>query len=184
MVSELDKDNNLVWIDLEMTGLEDEHLIIEIATIVTNGDLEEVAEGPSIAIKRSAQEMQNINEWSKEQHQKSGLLNHVANSLISINDAENQTLEFLANWVEPGKSPICGNSIGTDRRFIRREMPRLDQFLHYRMVDVSTIKELVKRWYPAKELPEKQSNHLALDDIRESIEELRWYRTTFFKESI
>ena len=184
MVSELDKDNNLVWIDLEMTGLEDEHLIIEIATIVTNGDLEEVAEGPSIAIKRSAQEMQNINEWSKEQHQKSGLLNHVANSLISINDAENQTLEFLANWVEPGKSPICGNSIGTDRRFIRREMPRLDKFLHYRMVDVSTIKELVKRWYPAKELPEKQSNHLALDDIRESIEELRWYRTTFFKESI
>lgn len=184
MVSELDKDNNLVWIDLEMTGLEDEHLIIEIATIVTNGDLEEVAEGPSIAIKRSAQEMQNINEWSKEQHQKSGLLNHVANSSISINDAENQTLEFLANWVEPGKSPICGNSIGTDRRFIRREMPRLDQFLHYRMVDVSTIKELVKRWYPAKELPEKQSNHLALDDIRESIEELRWYRTTFFKESI
>ena len=184
MVSELDKDNNLVWIDLEMTGLEDEHLIIEIATIVTNGDLEEVAEGPSIAIKRSSLEMQNINEWSKEQHQKSGLLNHVANSLISINDAENQTLEFLANWVEPGKSPICGNSIGTDRRFIRREMPRLDKFLHYRMVDVSTIKELVKRWYPAKELPEKQSNHLALDDIRESIEELRWYRTTFFKESI
>ena len=171
MVSELDKDNNLVWIDLEMTGLEDEHLIIEIATIVTNGDLEEVAEGPSIAIKRSAQEMQNINEWSKEQHQKSGLLNHVANSLISINDAENQTLEFLANWVEPGKSPICGNSIGTDRRFIRREMPRLDKFLHYRMVDVSTIKELVKRWYPAQELPEKQSNHLALDDLRESIEE-------------
>ena len=184
MVSESDKSNNLVWIDLEMTGLEDEHLIIEIATIVTNGDLEEVAEGPSIAIKRSSQEMQNINEWSKEQHQKSGLLNHVANSLISINDAENQTLEFLANWVEPGKSPICGNSIGTDRRFIRREMPRLDKFLHYRMVDVSTIKELVKRWYPAKELPEKQSNHLALDDIRESIEELRWYRTTFFKESI
>ena len=184
MVSELDKDNNLVWIDLEMTGLEDEHLIIEIATIVTNGDLEEVAEGPSIAIKRRSLEMQNINEWSKEQHQKSGLLNHVANSLISINDAENQTLEFLANWAEPGKSPICGNSIGTDRRFIRREMPRLDKFLHYRMVDVSTIKELVKRWYPAKELPEKQSNHLALDDIRESIEELRWYRTTFFKESI
>ena len=114
MVSELDKDNNLVWIDLEMTGLEDEHLIIEIATIVTIGDLEEIAEGPSIAINRSSLEMQNINEWSKEQHQQSGLLDRVVNSSISINEAENKTLEFLENWIEPGKSPICGNSIGSD----------------------------------------------------------------------
>ena len=184
MVSKLDKVNNLVWIDLEMTGLEDEHLIIEIATIVTNGDLEEIAEGPSIAIKRTPFEMQNINEWSKEQHEKSGLLDRVSNSSVSIYAAESETLAFLENWVESGRSPICGNSIGTDRRFIRREMPRLDKFLHYRMVDVSTIKELAKRWYPTKELPEKQSKHLALDDIRESIEELRWYRKTFFKEEM
>ncbi|MEC7836505.1 MAG: oligoribonuclease, partial [Chloroflexota bacterium] len=120
MVSELDKVNNLVWIDLEMTGLEDEHLIIEIATIVTNGNLEEIAEGPSIAIKRTPFEMQNINEWSKEQHEKSGLLDRVSNSSVSIYAAESETLAFLENWVEAGRSPICGNSIGTDRRFIRR----------------------------------------------------------------
>ena len=111
-------------------------------------------------------------------------MDRVSNSSVSIYAAESETLAFLENWVESGRSPICGNSIGTDRRFIRREMPRLDKFLHYRMVDVSTIKELAKRWYPTKELPEKQSKHLALDDIRESIEELRWYRKTFFKEEM
>ena len=184
MVSKLDKDNNLVWIDLEMTGLEDDHLIIEIASIVTNGNLEELAEGPSLAINRSISEMQNINDWSKEQHYKSGLLKRVTESTVTISAAENQTLAFLKKWVSPGQSPICGNSIGTDRRFIRREMPQLDNFLHYRMIDVSTVKELARRWYPQTDLPEKEGKHLALEDIRESIEELRWYRKTFFNTEI
>ena len=184
MVSESDKSNNLVWIDLEMTGLEDEHVILEIASIVTDGELRELAVGPTFAIKRNSTEIKNINEWSREQHQKSGLLDRVSKSAVTITDAEEQTLRFLEQWVENGKSPICGNSIGTDRRFIRREMPLLDKFLHYRMVDVSTIKELCKRWYPEKNLPEKESKHLALDDIRETIEELRWYRKTFFNAGI
>jgi oligoribonuclease len=184
MISNLDKDNNLVWIDLEMTGLEDDHLIIEIASIVTNGNLEELAEGPSLAINRSISEMQNINDWSKEQHHKSGLLKRVTESTVTISAAENQTLTFLEKWVSVGQSPICGNSIGTDRRFIRREMPQLDKFLHYRMIDVSTIKELGRRWYPKADLPEKEGAHLALEDIRESIEELRWYRKTFFNTEI
>lgn len=184
MVSKLDKDNNLVWIDLEMTGLEDDHLIIEIASIVTNGNLEELAEGPSLAINRSISEMQNINDWSKEQHYKSGLLKRVTESTVTISVAENQTLAFLKKWVSAGQSPICGNSIGTDRRFIRREMPQLDNFLHYRMIDVSTVKELARRWYPQTDLPEKEGKHLALEDIRESIEELRWYRKTFFNTEI
>ena len=184
MVSKLDKDNNLVWIDLEMTGLEDDHLIIEIASIVTNGNLEELAEGPSLAINRSISEMQNINDWSKEQHYKSGLLKRVTESTVTISVAENQTLAFLKKWVSAGQSPICGNSIGTDRRFIRREMPQLDNFLHYRMIDVSTVKELARRWYPQTDLPEKEGKHLALEDIRESIEELRWYRKTFFYTEI
>jgi oligoribonuclease len=184
MVSNLDKDNNLVWIDLEMTGLEDDHLIIEIASIVTNGNLEELAEGPSLAINRSISEMQNINDWSKEQHHTSGLLKRVTESTVTISAAENQTLTFLKKWVSVGQSPICGNSIGTDRRFIRREMPQLDKFLHYRMIDVSTIKELARRWYPKADLPEKEGAHLALEDIRESIEELRWYRKTFFNTEI
>ena len=184
MVSKLDKDNNLVWIDLEMTGLEDDHLIIEIASIVTNGNLEELSEGPSLAINRSISEMQNINEWSKEQHYKSGLLKRVTESTVTISAAENQTLAFLKKWVSAGQSPICGNSIGTDRRFIRREMPQLDNFLHYRMIDVSTVKELARRWYPQTDLPEKEGKHLALEDIRESLEELRWYRKTFFNTEI
>ncbi len=176
------EDSNMIWVDLEMTGLENDHVIIEIATIVTDANLTELAVGPVIAIKRSDMELRNINEWSLEQHTKSGLLDRVRASTESLAMAERTTLDFLETWANPGASPICGNSIATDRRFIRKEMPKLDSFLHYRMVDVSTIKELVARWYPELDVPVKQSRHLALSDIRESIEELRWYKEQIFKD--
>lgn len=178
---QIDKNSNLVWIDLEMTGLEeDKHVIIEIASLVTDSELNELAEGPTIAIKRSSSELSEINPWSQEQHSKSGLLKRVENSEISIAEAEKVTIKFLKKFVNKGISPICGNSIGTDRRFIKKEMPKLDTFLHYRMVDVSTIKELMKRWYPDKLPPKKSCSHLAMIDIKESIEELRWYRANIF----
>ncbi len=173
-------DLNLIWIDLEMTGLESEHLIIEIATVVTDSKLVKLSEGPSIAIHRTETELENINAWSLEQHTKSGLLKRVKQSEINIHEAEKMTLEFLKSWVNPGMSPICGNSIGTDRRFIKKEMPMLDSFMHYRMIDVSTVKELVHRWYPEIQAPEKNSSHLALDDIQDSIEELKWYKDNVF----
>ncbi|MFL2755839.1 MAG: oligoribonuclease [Dehalococcoidia bacterium] len=176
-----DKTKNLVWIDLEMTGLEEKkHVIIEIASLVTDSELNELAIGPIIAINRSHEELSKINAWSKEQHAKSGLLERVNDSSISISEAEKMTLKFLKKFVAKGSSPICGNSIGTDRRFIRKEMPKLDAFLHYRMIDVSTIKELVARWYPDKIPPQKKCSHLAMDDIKESVEELRWYRENIF----
>ena len=180
----MNKDLNLIWIDLEMTGLESEHVIIEIATIVTDSKLEKLAEGPSIAIHRTEHELENINEWSLEQHTISGLLKRVNQSRINIQQAELMTLDFLKIWVNAGMSPICGNSIGTDRRFIKNEMPKLESFMHYRMIDVSTVKELARRWYPDLHLPEKNSSHLALDDIQDSIEELRWYRENVFVSGI
>ncbi|MCH2310512.1 MAG: oligoribonuclease [SAR202 cluster bacterium] len=177
---EIDKDNNLVWIDLEMTGLEDEHEIIEIASLVTNNELEILAEGPQIVIKKTEKQLENINEWSLDQHTKSGLLEKVKQSDISILEAEQITLNFLKDWVNEKTSPLCGNSISTDRRFIRREMQTLEDFLHYRMIDVSTVKELVARWYPNINIPIKKNSHLAMDDIKESVEELKWYRNNTF----
>jgi len=177
---EIDKDNNLVWIDLEMTGLEDEHEIIEIASLVTNNELEILAEGPQIVIKKTEKQLENINEWSLDQHTKSGLLEKVKQSDISILEAEQITLNFLKDWVNEKTSPLCGNSISTDRRFIRREMQTLENFLHYRMIDVSTVKELVARWYPNINIPIKKNSHLAMDDIKESVEELKWYRNNTF----
>ena len=171
---------NLAWIDLEMTGLEDDHVIIEIASLVTNSSLIELAEGPVIAIHREPDEIDNINDWSKAQHTKSGLLKRVTESSISLKEAEKLTMDFLQHWIDEGASPLCGNSISTDKRFIRKEMPALDKFLHYRLVDVSTIKELASRWYPNKTIPTKNSEHLALSDIRESVEELRWYKENVF----
>ena len=176
-----DKEKNLVWIDLEMTGLEDEHVIIEIASLVTDSHLNELAEGPVIAVSRTKAEMDGINEWSLEQHTKSGLLKRCEASTIDITSAEKQTIDFLESWTVPENSPICGNSIATDRRFIRKEMPLLDQYLHYRMIDVSTVKELVERWYPDLQSPAKKGQHLALVDIRESISELQWYKDHVFK---
>ena len=174
---------NLAWIDLEMTGLEDHQVIIEIASLVTNSNLVELAEGPVIAIHRKPEETDNINAWSKEQHTKSGLLKRVSESNISLKKAEQLTLDFFQLWIDKGTSPLCGNSIGTDRRFIRKEMPLLDAFLHYRLIDVSTVKELATRWYPKKTIPTKKSEHLALADIRESVEELRWYKENVFLPS-
>lgn len=176
----IDKEKNLVWVDLEMTGLQDGHVIIEIASLVTDSDLNELATGPVVAIQRTEEELANINEWSMDQHTKSGLLKRVKESSITIDIADQITVNFLKEWVDEGKSPICGNSIATDRRFIRKEMPSLHSYLHYRMIDVSTIKELAARWYEKLDPPSKKSEHTALSDIRESIKELRWYREKVF----
>lgn len=174
--------NHLVWIDLEMTGLEpDRHVILEIATLVTNVDLEVLAEGPLLAIHRDDEALGEMDEWNQRTHRESGLLERVAASDLDAAAAEAQTLAFVREWTPPGASPLCGNTIGQDRRFLRREMPDLERHFHYRSIDVSTLKELVKRWYPSRlQAPPKQERHRALDDIRESIEELRWYREHVF----
>ena len=181
----MEKDHaNLVWIDLEMTGLGDEHVILEIATLVTDGDLNILAEGPEIAIYRSSDELKSMEEWSAEHHKSSGLLKRVNQSSILMGQAESLTIEFLAKWVRKGQSPLCGNSVHTDRRFIRKEMPELENFLHYRIIDVSTIKGLAKYWYPSELPPEKKSAHLAMSDIKESVEELKWFRENIFKSKL
>ena len=172
----------MVWLDLEMTGLEEQHVIIEVATVITDANLEILAEGPDIAINRSVEDLNNIDPWSANQHAESGLIAKVRASRIGINEAEKQTLSFVKKWVGKWEAPLCGNSIWVDRLFLKREMPTLESYLHYRVVDVSSIKELISRWHPdAEEPPEKSKSHRALDDILESIEELRWYRRKFFK---
>ena len=174
--------NNLVWIDLEMTGLDPrQHVIVEMATIVTDSNLNILAEGPVIAINRTQAELAKIEEWSLKTHTSSGLLSRVNESDIGVKEAEIETLKFLSDWVPEGASPLCGNSVHQDRRFLRIEMPKLDSYFYYRMIDISTIKELAKRWYPKDaRFPTKPKKHLALDDIRESIKELEWYRKTIF----
>ena len=176
-------ENNLVWIDLEMTGLDPEkEKIIEMATIVTDSELNLVAEGPVIAIHQPDSLLNAMDEWCTRTHGESGLTQRVKDSKISEREAELQTIEFLKQHVAPGKSPLCGNSIGQDRRFLVRYMPELEDFFHYRNLDVSTIKELARRWRPdVLAGVKKKGSHLALDDIRDSIDELRHYRATFFK---
>ncbi len=173
--------SNLIWIDLEMTGLDpNKEKIIEIATIVTDKELNILAEGPMLAIKQAKSLLDSMDDWCTSHHGNSGLTQRVLNSEITDRDAELQTIEFLKKWIEPGKSPMCGNSIGQDRRFLVREMPQLSDYFHYRNIDVSTLKELAVRWKP--EILKgftKQNKHLALDDIRESIEELAYYRQHF-----
>lgn len=174
---------NLIWIDLEMTGLDtDNDHIIEIATIVTDSNLNTLAEGPVIAVYQSDAVLGGMDEWNTRQHGQSGLIDRVRSSKFDLRAAELQTLEFLRQYVPAGKSPMCGNSICQDRRFMAREMPALETFFHYRNLDVSTLKELVKRWRPdlAGGL-KKAATHLALDDIRESIAELVYYREHFLK---
>ncbi|MEQ5834624.1 oligoribonuclease [Marinobacter mangrovi] len=175
--------DRLVWIDLEMTGLDpDKERIIEIATIVTDSDLNTIAEGPVIAIHQPDSVLEAMDEWCTRTHGESGLTQRVKDSAVSEVDAEQQTLEFLAEHLESGQSPLCGNSIGQDRRFLVRYMPALEAFFHYRNLDVSTIKELARRWRPdVLEGVKKKGSHLALDDIRDSIEELRHYREHFFR---
>lgn len=173
----------LVWIDLEMTGLEPErHVIIEIASLVTDGDLNVLAEGPNLAIARTDDELGEMDAWNVATHTRSGLVERIRHEGVTIEEAEQQTLAFVRRWVAKGMSPLAGNSIAQDRRFLRREMPKLDAYLHYRNVDVSTIKEMAKRWYRVgPKPPEKKQAHQALGDILESVAELRWYREHYFR---
>ena len=175
--------NNLIWIDLEMTGLDTtSDLIIEIATIVTDTNLNILAEGPVLAIHQSDAVLGAMDQWNTDQHGKSGLVDRVRASTLSEADAERQTIEFLVQHVPAGKSPMCGNSICQDRRFLARCMPELERFFHYRNLDVSSVKELAIRWAPvvAKGY-NKNSAHLALEDVRDSIRELLHYREQFFR---
>ena len=175
----------LVWLDLEMTGLEPErHVIVEIATLVTDDELEIVATGPDLVIHQPPEAMARMDDFVREMHTKSGLLPKIEQSTISLADATAQTLEFVKQHVPDARTvPLCGNSIGTDRRFLAKYMPELEDHLHYRSVDVSTIKELARRWYPGvlKGRPDKEGRHRALDDVIESVEELRYYREVVFK---
>ena len=178
-----DRSNNLIWIDLEMTGLDpDNDVIIEIATIVTDADLNILAEGPVYAVHQSDETLAKMDEWCTTQHGKSGLTERVRTSEVNEAEAEQATIEFLQKWVDAKASPMCGNSICQDRRFLYRYMPKLEEFFHYRNLDVSTLKELARRWKPeALEGFKKSATHLALDDIRESIAELKHYRGTFIQ---
>lgn len=175
--------DNLIWIDLEMTGLDtDNDVIIEIATIITDSQLNVLAEGPAIAIKQPDALLDGMDEWNTRQHNQSGLVQRVKDSQTSIEEAEQQTLDFVSQWVPAGRSPMCGNSICQDRRFLYRGMPALERFFHYRNLDVSTLKELAARWAPAvRDGFQKESSHLAMDDIRDSIAELQHYREHFIK---
>ncbi|MEZ8742956.1 oligoribonuclease [Photobacterium swingsii] len=175
-------DQNLIWIDLEMTGLDPEtHKIIEIATIVTDAQLNILAEGPTLAIHQPESELDKMDDWCTNTHTGSGLVERIRQSKLTEEDAIRKTIAFLEQWVPKGVSPICGNSIGQDRRFLYKHMPELEQYFHYRYLDVSTLKELTRRWQP--ELLDgfsKKGSHLALDDIRDSIAELRYYREHIF----
>ncbi|MBN2032030.1 MAG: oligoribonuclease [Deltaproteobacteria bacterium] len=172
---------NLIWIDLEMTGLElERNVILEIAAIVTDGMLDIVAEGPNIAIHHPEEVFSGMEEWSASQHGKSGLLDRAGSSSYNCAQAEKEVLKFLSRHCRKGKSPLCGNTIWQDRRFLIRYMPTLEAFFHYRNIDVSSIKELVKRWYPTLPDYKKKKAHLALSDIKESIKELIYYRDTIF----
>ncbi|ROU05772.1 oligoribonuclease [Lysobacter enzymogenes] len=171
-------EHRLIWIDLEMTGLDtDRDSILEIATVVTDAQLNVLAEGPELAIAHPLERLEAMDEWNRNQHGKSGLWKRVLEQGVAMDEAERLTLEFLAKWVAPNTSPICGNSICQDRRFLHRCMPRLEKYFHYRNLDVSTVKELARRWAPEVLAGmHKDSKHTALSDVHDSIAELRHYR--------
>lgn len=173
--------NNLIWIDLEMTGLDtDRDYIIEIATIITDNQLNVLEEGPIIAIYQDEEILQGMDNWNSCQHSKSGLIERVRNSDRSRADAERLTLDFIEKYVPANVSPMCGNSICQDRRFLHRLMPELEQYFHYRNLDVSALKEIIRRWYPDEQQFEKVTTHLAMNDIYDSINELKYYRDRYF----
>jgi len=174
----------LVWMDMEMSGLNpDKDHVLEIATLITDSNLEIVAEGPELVVHQPQKVLDGMDEWCQQHHRASGLTAMVQSSKISLAEAEEKTLAFLQEYVPENNCPLCGNSIHQDRRFLYRHMPQLEAWLHYRNIDVSSLKEVVKRWYPnAGKLPRKKGSHRALQDIRESIEELRYYRKHFFVE--
>lgn len=174
--------NRLVWVDLEMTGLDPaRHAIVEIATVVTDAELRIVAEGPSLVVHASEDALAGMDDYVRDLHTKSGLLDRIRSSTISLAEAEAATLRFVRDHGPPRSSPLCGNSIHKDRQFLERHMPALEAHLHYRNIDVSTLKELVRRWYGERVPPfAKGDKHRALDDIRESIAELRYYRERVF----
>jgi oligoribonuclease len=175
----------LAWCDLEMTGLDPaKHVVVEIATLLTDDDLNIIAEGPDLVVTATADQLGMMDDVVQQMHTKSGLLDEIAKSTISLDDAVKQTMEFLTAHIGETRSvPLAGNSIGTDRRFLAVHMPEIENFLHYRSIDVSSVKELARRWYPdvLNGAPSKQGGHRALDDIRESVEELRYYRSVVFK---
>jgi oligoribonuclease len=177
------KESHLVWMDLEMSGLDpDRDVILEIATLITDERLDVVAEGPVLAVHQPAAVLEAMDAWNREHHAASGLTERVLASAVSLAEAERRSLDFVKRFCPERTSPLCGNSVHQDRRFLARYMPQLDGFLHYRNIDVSTVKELVRRWYPqGPPPPEKKHVHLALDDIRESIAELRFYREHYFR---
>jgi len=174
-------DTSLIWLDLEMTGLDTQNdVILEIATVITDAELNILAEGPVLAIHQPDERLDAMDKWNKRQHKKSGLVERVKQSSTSLEEAEEITLEFIKHYVAHGKSPMCGNSICQDRRFLSRCMPKLENYFHYRNFDVSTVKELVLRWYPKIPKFKKKQQHLALQDIKDSIEELIYYRERIF----
>ena len=174
--------NKLIWIDLEMTGLDhEENVIIEIATLVTDNDLNIIAEGPNLTIFQPEEELEKMDDWNVTHHTANGLIEAVRESEISTATAEIRTLEFLREHCEPGQSLLCGNTIGQDRRFLRAHMPDLEAFCHYRSIDVTSVKEISTRWYPNERQFNKPTGHRALDDIKGSIQELAHYRQTVFK---
>jgi oligoribonuclease len=182
----MDKSSNLIWIDLEMTGLDTARdTIIEIATIVTDKHLNEIAEGPVLAIGQSRETMDGMDDWNTRQHGETGLTERVLESNITLSEAEAATVKFLSKWVDEGASPMCGNSICQDRRFLARQMPDLERYFHYRNLDVSTLKILAGHWAPQVAAGfNKESTHRALADIRDSIAELAWYREELFDSDV
>ena len=176
-------DNNLIWVDLEMTGLDPEkEKIIEIATIITDSDLNIIAEGPNIAIHQSNELLDNMDEWNVNQHTSSGLIDAVKTSIISDKEAELETLDFISKYVPARKSPMCGNTVSHDRRFLSRYMPRLESYFNYRHIDVSSFKEVAVRWMNEAQVYEKKGSHRALGDIKESVAELKFYKDLFMPD--